>query len=140
MIFAWPQIIAASVLTVLICYGLHSLDIDRVQSKAASTLASQMQFDIKQCESQKQITSKSETDYETAIAQRDADIKRLRNQPTKLVYITKPASSSNAANQPNQPSSANAIDSGRLYDFSGECEADRIKVNILQSFITQERK
>ncbi len=130
----------AAIVTSFLAYGAHSLDVNRINAKASKVLVAQMQFDIKQCQDSKQITTKAETDYETQITTLNNELKRLRNQPSTCVPVTRPASKRNATKLTSKPSNGNGVTSGALLEYAGECETDRVKVNVLQGFIKDERK
>lgn len=125
----------------LIALGLHNLDVNRIQARAAKELTAQVQADIKLCDSDKAKTTKAETYYETQIVALNSELNKLRKRPSTCIPITRPASGSNATDKPSKSGDGNgAVTSGALLDFAGECEIDRIKVITLQGFILEERK
>lgn len=141
MIWYVPAI-GGFLLASIIAYTAHSLDVDRLELKAEKDKQAQVQYDVKQCQEAKDLTAKSEQDYESQIAKRDADIAalKLRYGTCAIMPVAKPARVSHAANQPNKPSKSDGILISSLLDYAGECEKDRIKVVTLQGFITSERK
>lgn len=141
MIVSW-QVYPAIILALLIAYALHAWDVSIIEAKQTKAIAEQVTFDITKCEASKQITAKSEQDYETEIAKRDADIAalKLRYGTCAIMPVAKPTRISHATNQPDKPSKPDGILISSLLDYADQCETDRIKVMTLQGFITDERK
>lgn len=99
----------------------------------------QHQADKDQCEADKVLTEKVETDYENKLSDLSdqlADIKRLR--PNKCVFPTAgQASQFNAAADNGKPAAENGLETDWLYDFAGTCEGFRLQIIGLQEFINR---
>jgi hypothetical protein len=132
----WPSFIIGCIVTFLICLGLHSLDVDRIEANNAATLAAQIKSDNDKCNADKEITSNASTKYENQISSLNSELERVRNATPAIVYVTRQASRPNAT-APKQPGSsvANAINSQPLISESNDCETDRLKTIGLQEFI-----
>jgi hypothetical protein len=136
----WPAFIIGVIVTFLICFGLHTWDVDRIIAKDALALKAQAAFDIMQYHDQKQITSNSDKTYENLLADRDALARQLRDKTPSIVYVTKPASGSHAAAQHAKLPGADGcgaqpVAAAKLYDIGNDCETERDKVITLQKFI-----
>ena len=133
----WITAIAAAVITFLVCLGLHTLDVDRITAANVKAVADQVQFDIKKCEAEKEITTNVSNDYEKQIDTLNGQLNSLRHAAPRIVYVKQPAGGHHAAAKQSINGSANAIDSVKFYDYAGTCETDRLKVIGLQKFINE---
>lgn len=135
-LISW-QIIPAIILTFLICLGLHTLDVDRIEAKSVQTVANQVTFDIKKCEAEKQITTNVSKDYETQINILNGQLDSLRRQPSKCVPVSQPAARCNATTKQPITAKPDGISSAWLYSYAGEAESYRLRLIACQSFISQ---
>lgn len=134
----WIMIGIGAVITFLICLGLNTIDVDRIEANNTATLQAQIKSDTDKCKQDQQITSAASTRYENQITFLNSELERLRNTAPAVVYVTKPSIRPNAtAPKQSGQSVANAIDSGTFIDYSGDCESDRLKVIGLQDFINK---
>lgn len=136
----WIFIAIGAIPTLIISVFLHNLDVNQIEKSKKLALANQVQIDRNLCQKIKNITTKSESFYETQIVQRNADIKRLSERPMSCIDVTGTSSKRDAIDQRKQSHNPDGIvAAAKLYDFAGECEIDRIKVITLQQFIKDER-
>ena len=126
-------IIVASAFLIL----LHLWDVNRIEDKNDAALKAQVTFNIKQCDADKQITTNASSDYENKINALNDQLDKLRQQPARIVYVTKQASGSNATAPGHINAGSNAIDSSKFTSYGGSCEKLRLQVIGLQDFINK---
>lgn len=131
MIFPWYIPAAgAAIITSMIAYGAHSLDVNRIEAKAAKELKDQVTFDINKCESSTKSTRDDNEHYQKAIASRDALITELSKRPAKCLYISRATNNTKSGSV--QSGQGNGLPDSVLHRFSGFCEADRAGLETLQ--------
>jgi len=133
----WLFVALGAIPTLVISIFLHNWDVNRLQKINDDKLAAQVQFDIKQCADEKQITSNVGTDYENKINDLNDQLNKLRQQAPRIIYVTKPATGANAAGAKGINAEGNGIDSSRFIEYGGKCEKLRLTVSGLQDFINQ---
>ncbi len=134
MIFNWLQIAITAGLTLLVAYGLHSLDIDRIEAKQAKTIQSQIAFDIMQCQKQKEITKGANDDLQNKYDALAAQYQRLQQRPAKTVYIARSTVSSDGKTSSSKLPDGNGVSDQSLYNFANRCEKTRLQLINLQEF------
>ena len=135
----WKTILAV-VFTAALAYGLHALDVYRLEDQQRSEIAAQVKADNDQCSKDKAITKGVSDAYEKQISSLDSElnsIKRVRPSACLIVQSSRSAKRNNAASGVAKPSQQNGVDSDALYDFARDSEGYRIQLIACQSFIQQ---
>ena len=130
------SLVGVGLLVLINNWRTEAAKVPQLESKIES-LNNQITLERLKVKENQQITTKAEETYAYKINELNADLKRLRDKPAKCipVYITRPASSTNAKDRRNQQVEGNGITDIKLYDFAESCERDRAKVMALQEFI-----
>lgn len=132
------QIIAGAAGAFALAWMLHSLDINRIETKQRAALAAQEAILIAVCETNKAITTGISNDYQSKISDLNnklAAAKRLHPSKCITVSVASPAGGRNAAAGGTQPAGAYGVASDALYDFAGEAEKYRLQLIGCQNFV-----
>lgn len=114
----------------LLAWTLQNWNIESLKRSHAQKLAAQVIFDIKQCSEAKTVTKDDNEHYQKLLADRDADIARLSKRPTRCLYISRPADSTQSGQL--QQSEGSGLPDSVLYKFASFCETDRAGLETLQ--------
>ena len=134
------KVILTGCLVSLLSWGLHTLDVYRLEDKQRTELAEQAKVLNNSCNADKAITEGVSNDYQKKLAdlgrQLDA-VKRV--QPTRCIPVSapRPACGSNAKTGANQPVDQNGVTSDALYSLAGEAERYRLQLIACQDFIAE---
>lgn len=136
----WLTTLIGAISATIVSFFVGYWYVGHLKAEQAAALASQIKFDISQCQDSKNITTNADKTYEDLYNAASLELNRLRSQPATCVHVTKSTSSGHATHKPNKPHNSDGISSQSLYDYAGQAETDRIKVITLQQFILDERK
>jgi len=95
-------------------------------------IAAQKNADTQSCNTDKAITQKAEADYETKVRDLSSRLAALSLLPSTCVPVITSHTGNTPAKVKHRPAKANAgITSTALYQYAGQCEADRLQLNSL---------
>lgn len=135
----WFPVILGAAVSFLICLGLHSLDIDRIEAKQKEALASQIQYDLRQCDADKQITKGVADDIEkqrNALSDQLTALK-LRHKSRIVMPSTGRAISPDDPGKQNINVGTNGLSTDWLYDFAGQGTTYQNTVTNWQDFYSK---
>lgn len=137
LLLRYWQPIAAAIATASIAYLLHTVAVNNIEADHRQALADQKAAIEKQCAADKQLTEENSRAYHKdlkTLADRLAAVKRV--QPTRCVVpIAGEAGSGLGIPSSGEHAGQDGVTTDALYDFAGECEAFRLQIISLQSFI-----
>lgn len=136
MIINW-QVYPVAILTLILAWLAHNWDVGRLEAKQAAAMASQIQFDITQCQDSKTPTKDSNEHYQDIIAARDARIAELLKRPAKCLYVSR--SANNTKGSDGKYGNGNGLPDSILYKYAGFCEAYRGSSETLQQHLDKVR-
>lgn len=136
----WKTILAV-ILTAGLAYGLHALDVYRLEDEQRAAVAAQLKTDTEACDKAKEITKgvsdglqKNLDDLSLAYAA----VKRVRPNACVVVRPANATKRNDAATGSAIPARPDGgVNSDDLYAFANDAETDRLKLTACQSFITQ---
>lgn len=134
----WIHIVITALAVTAVGWALHSIDVKRIEYKAAQAIEAQKTADLKQCNIDKQITREANDAIQK---DRDAIARRLASAKLRLPAACTPVA--RAAELPDsgqQYAGAHGIRAEWLLDFAAECEEYRTQITVCSNFINQERK
>lgn len=125
------QVIATAALTGLASYGLHSLDVDRLDKARTVAVQSQLDSDTKQCNADKAITQGVNHDLQSNLDAVRAELDRLNGLPEpKCIAVAGPTKQTPVAAvhgqhaKPNGPGN-NGLSRDWLNGYAAQCESIR---------------
>lgn len=128
--------IVAVVVTLIISYALHSLDVYRLEAKAAMDLQAQATEMIDKCKMNESINNGVSNDYENRINVLNSQLASLQPSHCTLPITIAPLQH-NAEATGSKSIDGNAIYSGTLYNFAAKAEKYKIQLIECQNFITE---
>lgn len=134
--------IPAVLVTAFIAFGLHRLDVARIEARNVKAMDAQKAQLIAECEKAQQITEGVSHDYQEQLyaLSRELDtLKRVHSHP-ECVPIAKPSAGCNGTTSTGKPIEAHGLRTDWLYDFAAEAERYRIQLIACQNFIKKERE
>lgn len=139
----WLSAAAGAILTALVGYGLHSLDVDRINAKHEKAMTAQAESLNKQCADQQAITERVSNDYQNKVAdlgKRLDAARRLYSGNACLTVTGHAASGYDDAAAANKPAGQGAgrnstIDINKYIDFAAEGEKYRLQLLACQSYV-----
>lgn len=132
---SWVTGIAAAVVAALACFGLHYLDVQRINLVHQAALDTQKSNLLADCNADKKLTEEASHVYQTDLddlSKRAAE--RLR-QPAACVPITPAAAGYPSAASPGKSVQPNGLSTQWLYDYADEAEKYRLQLRSCQKFI-----
>lgn len=142
----WLPLSGASLLTLAVCYGLHTISVGWIEAKHSKELTEQKTVLTAQCEAAKAITEEVSNDYQKELAARDAslaDARRLLSQRCTAAVVGLPASGHHGSSGSDKPSGSNdsglRIDANEALDIAAEGEKYRLQLIGCQAFIERSR-
>lgn len=143
MFLAYWQPIVATILTFILSYGLHRLDVYRLEDNQRQALEEQSVSLQNNCKKVQAITEGVSNDYHKKIINLNASLVALKRvQPSRCVPLST-ANATRGNNDSNTPSinaGQDGVTSEALIDFAGDAERYRLQLNACQAFITAERQ
>lgn len=129
--------IASIILTVLLCWALHNIQISRLEKKYRQALITQAVTLKAECDKEKQLTMEVSNDLQDKLADlRDQLDNAKRVQPNRCVPVAAGSSRRpDVFTQNAQLSDANGVYSDDLLDFAAECEQTGRQLDGLQGFV-----
>lgn len=131
------EIIVAAIVTAATAWILHSMDVQRIESKNHAVLIAQQTALEEKCASEKKITEESSREYESkidALNIRINDSKRMRENYC-IVPIAGPTNGGLGVASSRGHVGSHGVPIEEFYDYAGTCERLRIQVISLQDFI-----
>ena len=136
-ILRYWEIILAAIVTAATAWMLHSVDVQRIESKNRAALATQQAALEEECASDKRITEESSREYESkinALSVRLNNSKRMRENYC-IVPIASPTNGGLGVAPAGGHVRSHGVPVEEFYDYAGTCERLRIQVISLQDFI-----
>ena len=134
----WLQAGIGAVVTALVAFALHKVDIVALQEKQKADLKELAQTLDDKCKADKQITTEVSHAFESQIVdlhrQLD-DAKRLRGSQCIIVQPPGDSPEHRPAPQPGQSVKQDGVHAAALLDFAGEAEKYRLQLIGCQSFV-----
>lgn len=134
--------ILCSILTALVAFGFHKIDVARLEAKQTKALAAQEKQLNDACDKAQQITEGVSRDYQEQLSTlgRQLDtLKRVRTNP-KCVPIASTTAGYNGRAGERKPIETHGISTEWAYDFAAEGEKYRLQLIACQDFIKKERE
>lgn len=135
-------VIPAILVTGLIAFQLHKIDVARLEAKQLKALAAQEKQLNAACDKAQQITEGVSHDYQTqlsALNDKLAALKRVRANPKCVPIADAPAGRDGAA-RTDKLSGPHGIRPDWLYDTAAEADKYRLQLIACQEFIKKERE
>lgn len=133
----WLSALAGAISASILAFFIADWDIHRIEVNNDKAIASQIVFDIKKCELEKQITKGANDDLqnENATLKSQLDTAKLRVGTRCIMPVTKPAGLGHAADSPAKlPTPDAGITTTALLDFAASCEQTRLYLINLRKF------
>lgn len=135
----YRQAILAGVLVSALAFGLHRLDVYRIEALHRQQLANQKAELDAQCAADKALTKEVSRDYQTrlaSLADQLARARRVRN--TCVVPTTQPTDGRDAAPGAGEPVRPHVgVPADALLDYAAEAERYRLQLLSCQEFINR---
>ena len=139
LIANWKSVLSVFA-TAFLAYGLHALDVYRLEDKERADLSEQATVLTNACKADKAITEGVSHEYEGKIfalnQQLDA-IKRVRPTSCIVVQPSRAARGRDAASSTAKPARPDGITSDALLDFARDAEQYRLQLTACQAFIAE---
>lgn len=135
----WKTVLGV-VVTCILAYGLHALDVYRIEDQQRAALAAQADALVKQCDAEKKITKEVSDGYQKqldAVATELARVKRVRPATCVVVSASTPTHGRNETPVPNKLARQDGVTSDALYDFASEAEGYRLQLIACQDFVNK---
>lgn len=134
--------ILCSILTALVAFGFHKIDVARLEAKQIKTLAAQEKQLNEACDKAQQITEGVSRDYQEQLSTlgRQLDTLKRVHANTQCVPITGTAAGRDGAAEPDKLSGPNGIRAEWLYDTAAEADKYRLQLIACQNFVKKERE
>ena len=138
-ILNWVSFALGAFVSFLLCYLLHTLDIDYIQHKHAAELSSQATTLTEAFQKDKQITYGVSDVYETKLSALNNQLAAYRLHPAIAcpVPTTGAAGRHDGAAGRRIPAGQNAALDKPFVEYAGEAEKYRLQLMACQSFITE---
>lgn len=134
--------ILCSILTALVAFGFHKIDVARLEAKQIKALAAREKQLNDACDKAQQITEGVSHDYQTqlsALNNKLAALKRVRAKPG-CVPIADTSTRHDGATNTGKLSGPHGIRPDWLYDTAAEADKYRLQLIACQEFIKKERE
>jgi len=130
------QIVITFVITSVVAFALHTLDVGAIKLHDQSELKSQQEALQKSCKDDKIVTSEVSHDFESNLSNLTAERSRLQQSTiaSMPVTITSPGHDGTSGKPGHVAKNAT---SNQLYDFATEAEHYRLQLKSCQSFVTK---
>jgi len=142
----WLPLSGASLLTLAVCYGLHTISVGMIEAKHEKALTEQKTVLTAQCEAAKAITEEVSYDYQKELAVRDtslADARRLLNNKCTASVVGIASTGHHGSSGSDKPSGSNdsgiRADANELIDIAAEGEKYRLQLIGCQAFVNRSR-
>ena len=135
----WKSVLSVAA-TAILAYGLHALDVYRLEDKARADLSEQATVLENACKADKAITEGVSHDYEgkiSALNDQLAALSRVRPSSCVVVQPSRAARRHDAAASTAKPSVADGVTSDALFGFARDAEAFRLQLMACQAFISE---
>lgn len=135
-------VIPAALITALISFGLHKIDMARIEAKQVKALAAQEAQLTAACQKAQKITEEISHDYQeqlSAFNRKLAALKRVRTNP-QCVPIADAAARHDGAANTDKLSGPRGLRPDWLYDTAAEADQYRLQLIACQEFIKKERE
>lgn len=132
----------AVLITAFAAFGLHRLDVARLEAKQLRTLAAQEKKLNEACDKAQHITEGVSHDYQTQLSALNvklAALKRVRTKPG-CVPVTDAAARHDGATNAEKLSGPRGLRPNWLYDTAAEADRYRLQLIACQDFIKKERE
>lgn len=129
--------VAAIIITALLCWALHTVIVNRLDSKYKQALIDQAVKLTTGCNDDKKLTEEASNEYQAQITDLNQQLARAKRvQPNHCVAVT-PGSSRrpDVFTKNEQLSHEDGVYSDDLLDFAADCEATGRQLDGLQSFV-----
>lgn len=131
------QPIAAAIVTALLAWGAHSLDVSWIEARHAKELAAQETALRAECKADKELTKEVSHGYQSKITDLNAKLAALKRvRPSRCVV---PIAGDTAGRSPaagaDKPAGQDGTPAESLYDFAGDAEKYRLQLIACQEFI-----
>lgn len=136
-ILRYWEIVLAAIVTAAIAWMLHSLDVQRIESKNRAALATQQAALEEECALNKRITEESSREYESKINALNIRLNNSRRMRENycIVPIAGPTNGGLGVASSRGHVGSHGVPIEEFYDYAGTCERLRIQVISLQDFI-----
>ena len=134
--------ILCSVLTALVAFGFHKIDVARLEAKQTKALAAQEKKLNEACDKAQQINKEVSHDYQEQLSSLGGKLDTLKrvHANTRCVPIADTSAGRDGATQPGKLSGPHGIRSEWLYDTAAEADKYRLQLIACQDFIKKERE
>ncbi|TXH13848.1 MAG: hypothetical protein E6R03_10620 [Hyphomicrobiaceae bacterium] len=136
----WIIAIPTFILTALVAFALHTLDVSSIEKRNAKEIEDVKVSLTAQCEQDKQLTSEVSDEYQSQISNLNdqlAKLKRLRRQAPDCVPVASQADSGHADTERAELTGKNGLRSEWLLDYAAEAEQYRLQLKSCQDFINK---
>lgn len=129
--------IVASIITGALGFGLHKLDVARIEAKYTHKLEKQAKGLRQQCEREKAITTEVSRDYQKDIDRLNKRLsaRRLQRPAACVAVAAGTAGGRDGTARSATDGRTHGIDAQSLRDFSGDAETYRLRLIACQAFV-----
>lgn len=134
--------ICCIILTALVSFGLHKIDVARLEAKQIKALAAQERRLNESCDKAQQINREISHDYQEQLFALGGKLDTLKrvHANTRCVPIADTSAGRDGSTQPGKLSGPHGIRSEWLYDIAAEADKYRLQLIACQNFIKKERE
>lgn len=134
--------ICCAVLTALVAFGVHKLDVVRLEDKQIKALAAQQKQLVAACDKAQKITEEVSHDYQEqlyALGRQLDHLKRVRTT-SQCVPTTGGPAGRDGTPTGGKLSGTHGVRTDWLYDYAAKAEQVRLQLIACQNFIKKERE
>jgi len=138
-ILKYWQPILAFILTALLSYGLHHIDVTRLKAKHELAVKAAVAAANAICEADKQLTTEVSNDYQNQVSNLNTQLARLKRlyNSAKCVPVTRAPSGRDATASQGKPAGQSGLSAEWIVDLAGDGEKYRQQLIACQDFITK---
>jgi hypothetical protein len=130
--FAFGFIVAAA-----LAFGLHSLDIWRIDAAQKDALAAQAATINSQCNADKKLVEGVSHDYQNRLSAADVELNRLRAATAVCVPVASTSPGCDGAAGRARPSRPNGITAQALLDYAADYKKEHEQLIACQNFVNK---
>lgn len=130
------QAIITFVITAIVAFSLHELDINALKAVQSVQLASEAKSLVAECQQDKQITREVSSEYEIEIANLNTQLSATNSlYDNQWVRVTGPTRSNHGSTSGPGHATTYEIPAGKLIEYAGDSEKYRLQLKSCQEFI-----
>jgi hypothetical protein len=134
----WRLVLTGASVAVL-AYGLHTLDVYRIEDRHRVAMEAQAQAMAQKCKDDKTITQGVSNAYQKKLAdlnRRYRDLGRVQQHECVALSASGPSGGRDAASPSGGHVYAHAVDPSQLFEYADDAERIRLQLIACQSFVS----